>query len=59
MADYALTIVALRRAGRELAAVPVPVVDVMCVMPPNPRPSGWSWRLQIGGRSPVRRSSGS
>lgn len=49
MADYALTIVALRRAGRELATVPVPVVDVMRVIPPTPRPSGWSWRLQVGG----------
>ena len=49
MAGYALTIVALRRAGRELATVPVPVVDVMRVIPPTPRPSGWLWRLQVGG----------
>jgi hypothetical protein len=49
MAGYALTIVALRRAGRELAAVPVPVADVTRVVPPAPRPSGWSWRLQVGG----------
>jgi hypothetical protein len=49
MADYALTIVALRRAGRELAAVPVPVADVTRVVPSEPRPSGWSWRLQVGG----------
>jgi hypothetical protein len=49
MAAYALTIVALRRAGRELAAVPVPVADVARVVPPTPRPKGWSWRLQVGG----------
>ena len=48
MAEFALTIVALRRAGRELAAVPVPCADVARVVPPTPRPSGWSWRLQVG-----------
>jgi anti-sigma factor RsiW len=49
MAAYALTIVALRRAGRELAAAPVPVADVAQVVPPTPRPSGWTWRLQVAG----------
>ncbi len=48
MAEFALTIVALRRAGRELAAVPVPCADVARVVPPTPRPRGWSWRLQVG-----------
>ena len=48
MAEFALTIVALRRAGRELAAIPVPCADVARVVPPTPRPSGWSWRLQVG-----------
>ena len=49
MAEFALTIVALRRAGRELAAVPVPCGDIRAGRPRRRRvASGWSWRLQVG-----------
>lgn len=49
MAEYALTIVALRRAGREIAAYAVPAATVARVVPRAPRQSGWSWRMQVGG----------
>ena len=50
LTELALTIAALRRAGRELRAVPVPQpaptrVAALAV----PRRSGWSWRIQLGG----------
>jgi anti-sigma factor RsiW len=48
MAEFALTIVALRRAGREIAAFEVPGASVARIAPPSPRSSGWSWRLQVG-----------
>ena len=47
MAEYALTIVALRRAGRELAAVPVPATSAMRIRT-APGRDRWSWRLQAG-----------
>jgi anti-sigma factor RsiW len=49
MAEFALTIVALRRAGRELAAVPVPTGIPYRVPAPPLRRDRWSWRLQAGG----------
>ena len=49
MAEYALTIVALRRAGREIAAFPVPAGIPRRVPSPAMRRDRWSWRLQAGG----------
>ena len=49
MAEFALTIVALRRAGREIAAYAVPSATVARIVPRDPAPqSGWSWRMQVG-----------
>jgi hypothetical protein len=50
LTELALTVAALRRAGRELRAAPVPDpaparVAALAV----PRRSGWSWRVQLGG----------
>jgi anti-sigma factor RsiW len=50
LAEIALTVIALRRAGRELALVPVPTAQaariVATAVPPKDR---WAWRLQLGG----------
>ena len=48
--DLALTVAALRRAGRELrsAAVPQPSPARVAALA-VPRRSGWSWRIQLGG----------
>ena len=50
LTELALTVAALRRAGRELRAAPVPQpaparVAALAV----PRRTGWSWRMQLGG----------
>jgi len=50
LTELALTVAALRRAGRDLRAVPVPQpshtrVAALAV----PRRTGWSWRIQLGG----------
>jgi hypothetical protein len=50
LTELALTVAALRRAGGELRAAPVPEpsparVAALAV----PRRTGWSWRVQLGG----------
>ncbi len=50
LTELALTVAALRRAGRELRAAPVPQpaparIAALAV----PRRTGWSWRMQLGG----------
>ena len=50
LTELALTVAALRRAGRELRAAPVPQpaparVAALAV----PRRTGWAWRMQLGG----------
>jgi hypothetical protein len=50
LTELALTVAALRRAGRELRASPVPAPPRSSVAALTARPrSGWSWRLQVGG----------
>jgi anti-sigma factor RsiW len=49
MTELALTIAALRRAGRDLRAAPVPVIAPARVAALTVRPrSPWSFRLQLG-----------
>jgi hypothetical protein len=50
LTELALTIAALRRAGRELraAAVPIPAPTRVASLA-APRPGRWSWRIQLGG----------
>ena len=50
LTELALTIAALRRAGRELRAEPVPVpAPARVAALAAPRPNRWSWRIQLGG----------
>ena len=50
LTDLALTVAALRRAGRELRAAPVPSPTRSSVAAlTTPRRTGWSLRLQLGG----------
>ena len=50
LTELALTVAALRRAGRELRAAPVPEPSPACVLAlAVPRRTGWSWRIQLGG----------
>ena len=50
LTELALTVAALRRAGRELraAAVPQPSPARVAALA-VPRRTGWSWRIQLGG----------
>lgn len=50
LTELALTVAALRRAGRDLraAAVPQPSPARVAALA-VPRRSGWSWRIQLGG----------
>lgn len=49
LTELALTIAALRRAGRELHAAPVPVIAPARVAALTARPRGpWSFRFQLG-----------
>lgn len=50
LTELALTIAALRRAGRELRAAPVPDPSPTRVAAlAAPRRARWSWRVQLGG----------
>ncbi len=50
LTELALTVAALRRAGRELRAAPVPAPPRSSVTAlAAPRRTGWSLRLQLGG----------
>ena len=50
LTELALTIAALRRAGRELRAAPVPdPAHARVAAMAAPRRTGWSWRMQLGG----------
>jgi hypothetical protein len=50
LTELALTVAALRRAGRELRAAPVPSpARASVVALRTPRRTGWSLRLQLGG----------
>jgi hypothetical protein len=50
LTELALTIAALRRAGRELRAAPVPnPTPSRVVALAAPRRGRWSWRIQLGG----------
>ncbi len=49
LAEVALTIIALRRAGRELRARPVPTADAARIAASAAPATGrWPWRLQLG-----------
>lgn len=49
LTTLALTVAALRRAGRELRAVPVPEPSrARLAALAVPRPSPWAWRMQLG-----------
>jgi hypothetical protein len=49
LTELALTVAALRHAGRELRAVPVPAPpSARIVALASARRSPWSWRLQVG-----------
>jgi hypothetical protein len=50
LTELALTVAALRRAGRELLAAPIPTPTRSSVAALTaPRKTGWSLRLQLGG----------